>query len=67
MKEGEIAKAIHENFTSPNAYDRNGEPANVADGLDNIASAIRFMAKAILVANGLTMVDYRNNLPEKDR
>lgn len=41
----ELAAALRETLTSPNVSDRNGEPANLVDALDEIGSAIRFAAK----------------------
>jgi hypothetical protein len=45
--EDEIAKAIHENFTSPNVLDSNGEAANVVDALTAIAQAITRLTEAV--------------------
>jgi len=45
--ETEIGDAISSNFTSPNECDRNLEPANVVDGLYEIARAIRKLAEVL--------------------
>ena len=47
IKTDDVAKAIHDNFTSPNECDSNLEAANVVDGLFAIARAIRRLAEAI--------------------
>lgn len=39
--------ALHYVFTSPNEFDRNGEVANVVDGLFAIARAIEHLAWAV--------------------
>ena len=43
----EIAKAIHENFTSTNECDSNLENANVVDGLFFMARGLHRIAEAI--------------------
>lgn len=43
----EAAGAIFDTLESPNEYDRNGEAANVVDGLFAIARAIERLADAV--------------------
>jgi hypothetical protein len=65
-----LVKAIERiaaEMSSPNECDRNWEPANMVDGLFDVARAIRFLAKATLVAHGKTMKDYREALDPNDR
>jgi len=49
----QLAKAIGDNFVSPNELDRNMEAANVVDGLFEVGRAIRFFAKVYAKAQGL--------------
>ena len=41
------ASALHATLTSPNEADRNGESANVVDGLFAIARSINRLAEAV--------------------
>ena len=43
----ELAEAIHAVLESPNEVDRNGEQANVVDGLFAIARAIDHLAEVL--------------------
>lgn len=42
-----IPEVLDHNFTSPNELDRNGEPANVVDGLFAIARGLNRIADAL--------------------
>ena len=42
-----VAEAVRDGLTSPNECDRNGEIANVTDGLFAIARAISRLADAV--------------------
>jgi hypothetical protein len=46
-RKGDTYHGLREVFISPNESDRNGEPANVVDGLYAIARAIARLAQAI--------------------
>lgn len=47
LTDEQIAKAIADTLSSPNEADRNGEVANVVDGLYAIARALDRVARAL--------------------
>lgn len=47
MARNEVAEVVRDVMTSPNELDRNGEVANVTDGLFAIARAINRLAEAV--------------------
>ena len=51
MNVKEITKAVENALTTPNETDRNGEAANVVDGLFAIARALDSIAVALLTNN----------------
>lgn len=62
-----LAQALNDNLTSPNEPDRNFENANVVDGLFEIARALRFVAKAILVTSNMDIAELRGRLEHWDQ
>lgn len=52
--------ALKEEFMSPNECDRNGEIANVVDGLFAIARAITYLAEVILAMDPLLQEEREN-------
>ena len=64
---GRALQRIADNLYSPNECDSNWEAANIVDGLFAVARAIRFLAKATLVAHDKNMADYDGALKPDDR
>lgn len=52
----DLADAIRDTLTSPNVSDRNMEPANLVDVLDDIARAIRYTAKHLGTGDAATQM-----------
>ena len=61
----ELAAALRDIFTSPSVSDRNMEPANLVDVLDDIARAIRFSAKHLGSGDAATQMGALENLAKE--
>lgn len=61
----ELAAALRDLLSSPNVSDRNMEPANLVDVMDDVARAIRFAAKHLGTGDAVTHMGALEHLAQE--